>query len=48
EELREGAWITVAAEARYVLDAPPELAWDRILRDMGVDPASLILGRGLH
>lgn len=48
EELKEGAWITVDAEARYVLDTPPEQAWDRVLRDLGVDPASLMLGRGLH
>ncbi len=48
EELKEGAWITVSAEARYVLDTPPEQAWDRVLRDLGVDPASLMVGRGLH
>ena len=48
EELKEGAWITVAADPRYALDTPPDQAWDRTLRDLGVDPATLMLGRGLH
>jgi putative transcriptional regulator len=48
EELKEGAWITVNADSRYALETPPDQTWDRVLRDLGVDPASLMLGRGLH
>ena len=48
EEMKEGAWITVPAESRYVLDVPADQVWNRILQDLGIDPASLALGRGLH
>lgn len=48
EEMKEGAWITVPAAATYALETPPEQAWDRALRDLGVDPANLALGRGMH
>ncbi|HKX13438.1 MAG TPA: YqgE/AlgH family protein, partial [bacterium] len=48
EEMKEGAWITVDAEARYVLATPASQAWGQVLQDLGIDPASLALGRGLH
>jgi len=48
DEMKEGAWITIAAESRYVLETSPNQVWSRSLNDLGIDPASLMLGRGLH
>ncbi|MFO1463457.1 MAG: YqgE/AlgH family protein [bacterium] len=47
-EMQEGAWITVAADPRYVFEVPPDQTWSRTLQDLGIDPASLMLGKGLH
>jgi putative transcriptional regulator len=48
DEMKEGAWITVDAEARYVLATPASQVWGQVLQDLGIDPASLALGRGFH
>ena len=48
EEMKEGAWITVQARPNYVLDTPPTRTWNQILQDLGIDPATLALGTGLH
>lgn len=47
-ELKEGAWVTAPASARHVLETPPFQAWDAVLRDMGIDPAMMLHGGGLH
>jgi len=48
QELREGAWITAGPSSKHVLETPPEQAWERVLREMGIDPAMLLHGGGLH
>lgn len=48
DEMKEGAWITVDAQASYVLETPASQTWNRVLQDLGIDPATLALGRGLH
>jgi putative transcriptional regulator len=47
-ELRAGSWITAEPSIRHVLETPPEQAWDTVLRSMGIDPAMLLQGGGLH
>lgn len=48
KEMQEGAWIAAPLDVRHVLRTPHEQAWDAVLRDMGIEPAMLQPGRGLH
>lgn len=48
KEMEEGSWITTPVDPRYIFLAEPEDTWDAILHDMGIDPAQLALGTGLH
>ncbi|MGI5862599.1 MAG: YqgE/AlgH family protein [Myxococcales bacterium] len=47
-ELREGAWLAASVSRQHVLSTPPALAWEAVIRGMGIDPARLQLGGGLH
>jgi putative transcriptional regulator len=47
-EVVQGAWLTAPLTARRVFDTPPERIWDMVIRDLGVDPAMLVPGQGLH
>jgi putative transcriptional regulator len=48
KELQEGAWITAPLTRKHVLQTPAKQSWDAVLRDMGIDPAMLLHGGGLH
>ena len=48
KELREGTWITASPSSRHVLGTPARQAWDTVLREMGIDPVTLLQGGGLH
>lgn len=48
KELSQGSWLFTEASAHPVLFGSPEELWDGTLRGMGVDPAMLVPGRGLH
>ena len=48
QEMAEGAWITLEANARHVLETDPDDTWKAVLADMGVDPARLAEGPGVH
>jgi putative transcriptional regulator len=47
-ELREGAWLTAPATAARVLGTKPDDTWRSVLSDLGVDPAHLVQGGGVH
>lgn len=47
-ELQEGSWLVAKADRRHVLETEPSKVWDAVLADMGVDPATLVMGSGLH
>lgn len=47
-ELAAGAWLFTEAAAPPVLDGTPSELWDHTLRGMGVDPAMLLPGGGVH
>ena len=47
-EMREGAWITTKADGKYIFETTVTATWTHILSDMGVDPARLMVGTGLH
>jgi putative transcriptional regulator len=46
KEIGEGAWIIAPVDPGMVLDAPPDLVWDKCLRSVGIDPAALVPGGG--
>lgn len=47
-ELAQGAWLLAPAEARLVFEVPVEAMWATVLRGLGVEPATLVAGRGVH
>jgi putative transcriptional regulator len=48
KEMAEGAWIAAGASARHVLQTDPGETWKSVLREMGIDPANIALGHGIH
>jgi putative transcriptional regulator len=48
KEISAGAWLFTEAAGDSVLDWNPETMWDGTLRGMGVDPAMLLPGGGVH
>lgn len=46
-EISAGAWLVCPADAGIVLEAPPDEMWLRCLRQMGIDPATLVPGGGV-
>jgi putative transcriptional regulator len=48
KELAAGAWLFTEASARPTLEGDPGQLWDSTLREMGVDPATIVPGGGLH
>ena len=48
QEVVAGAWLTAPLSARRLFDTPPEQIWSAVIRDLGVDPAFLVPGTGLH
>ena len=47
-EIQEGAWILSEVETNLVFDTPFEMVWETSLRNMGIDPAMLVMGTGIH
>jgi putative transcriptional regulator len=47
-EMKQGSWLFAEAAAGPILDGNPSQLWDETLRGMGVDPAMLMVGKGLH
>ncbi|UCF66579.1 MAG: YqgE/AlgH family protein [Acidobacteriota bacterium] len=47
-ELEEGAWVPLAADAKLVFDQPAEDVWVRALTQAGIDPIALVPGKELN
>ena len=47
-EMTQGAWLFTEAEATAALDGDAEALWGETLKGMGVDPAMLVVGGGVH
>lgn len=47
-ELVESAWLVVPASAELVFDTPPENTWSAAIRTLGVEPDSIVPGRGVQ
>jgi len=48
QEITTGCWLFSEATLEQVLSSEPEALWERTLRGMGVDPAMLQPGKGIH
>ncbi|MBU8898167.1 YqgE/AlgH family protein [Corallococcus sp. H22C18031201] len=47
-EIAAGSWLFAEATADAVLGQEPDKLWDATLRGMGVDPAMLVMGKGMN
>ena len=47
-ELAQGAWVVAPLSPEVVFDIPAERMWDHVLREMDIDPATLISTAGVH
>ena len=47
-ELTQGSWLFTEATAPPALDGDPNQLWEETLKGMGVDPAMLVAGGGIH
>lgn len=45
-ELAEGSWLAGNLDPSLVFDTPADQAWDQILANMGIDPATVLQGEG--
>lgn len=47
-ELAAGAWVLAEGDADLVFETPPDRLWEAALHSLGVEPASLAPGSGIH
>lgn len=47
-ELAQGAWVIAPFSPDVVFDVPVDQMWDHVLREMKIDPATLIATAGVH
>jgi putative transcriptional regulator len=48
QELAAGAWLIAPMTREAIFDQAPDVLWDRVIRDLGVDPATLVHSSGVH
>lgn len=48
EEMQQGSWLHADAEPRLVFDTAADEMWATALQSIGVDPASVAVGTGVH
>lgn len=48
EELLASAWLTVPADRDFLFETPSEDMWELAIRRLGIEPAALALGPGVH
>jgi putative transcriptional regulator len=47
-ELTQGAWLTAPATKQSLFEIEDRHLWKAVLRDLGVDPATLVMVPGVH
>jgi putative transcriptional regulator len=47
-ELAEGAWLSAPVSSMTVFEVEPEAMWAHVLRELGIEPATLVPSRGIH
>ena len=48
EELEASAWLMSDVDRDVIFNTPPEKMWEKAIRRLGADPASLQMSRGVH
>ena len=48
QELAESAWLLSDVDSDLVFKTPADRMWDRAIRRLGADPATLTMSRGVH
>jgi len=48
DELAQGAWLVAPISRRLVFHVAPEALWARALRELGIDPSTLVPTPGVH
>jgi putative transcriptional regulator len=47
-EIQVGSWLFTEAEAGSIWSPEPDSVWDATIRSMGLDPARIVSGGGVH
>jgi putative transcriptional regulator len=47
-ELAEGAWLVAPLDENAGFDVDPDALWSHVVRSLGIEPATLVAGRGIH
>ena len=47
-ELEESAWLVCDVDRDLIFNTPPDQMWEKAIRRLGADPASLQMSRGVH
>lgn len=47
-ELASGSWVNAEVTAELVFETPAAEMWEAALRSLGIEPATLVPGRGVH
>lgn len=45
-ELAEGSWLPLDLDPSFVFDVPDDEAWDAAIKLLGLNPGTLVMGRG--
>ena len=48
DEIGQSAWIVAPVSSDLVFETQPEVMWERVLRNLGIDPATLVASPGIH
>jgi putative transcriptional regulator len=48
EEIAAGAWLVAPASPEVVFETPEDRIWERVLLDMGINPAMLVSTQGIN
>jgi putative transcriptional regulator len=48
DELAQGSWILAPVSRDLVFGVAPGALWERVLRDLGIDPSTLVPTTGVH
>jgi putative transcriptional regulator len=47
-EMAQGAWLVAPSDPKLVFEGDYDSMWERVVRSMGIDPATLIPTQGIH
>ena len=48
QEMAQGSWLHADINTDILFDAPPDQMWELCLRDLGIDPESIVQSHGVH